>query len=133
MADDETDVELDNDNNNLAQNNKPVADNSDISDTIKVYKDRLMEELGFADLGAVEKEEVEQKIESLVNSRIINLILLYLPDDQVADFEKVLEGKNQEEIDEFVAKKIHGMQDKVLQELMNIRDELLAKVKTNVS
>lgn len=130
MEDDATDQEVD---TNSSKNSNQATADSDITNTIKTYKGRLMEELGFANLASVEKEGIEQKLESLINSRIINLILLYLPEDKVADFEKIVEGENQEDIYKFVSENIPDMQDKILQELMNIRDELLDKVKKNAS
>lgn len=101
-----------------------------LTDTVKLYKDRLMEDLGFGkDSGItdVEREQTEKKMGELVDTRILNLIMLYMPEDKVREFGQIAEQQDQTAINDFVQKNIPGYEDKVLKELMDIKDELLKK------
>ncbi|MFA7244397.1 MAG: hypothetical protein WC080_03870 [Patescibacteria group bacterium] len=117
-------------NMNDANSDQSSGDKADVAATIQMYKERLMEDLGFgknSGISDVEREQVEKKMEELVNARILNVIMLYLPEGKVAEFSEIAQKADAAEINDFVKANIPGYEDKILKELMDIKDELLRK------
>lgn len=111
--------------NQIGTANEPV----DPNETIKLYKRRLLEDLKLDDLPENEKVEMENKIEKLVNDRVVNLILIYLPDDKIEEFTRLMETDDMNSVVQMVQSVIPNFEDKILEELSNIKDEILGGVK----
>lgn len=98
-----------------------------MEDILYLYKARLIEDLGFKDLPDIEKKQIEEKIDTLVNQRILNLLLLYIPKEKAGELADKAESGDEAEFYKFVAENIPGWSDKVFKELMLIKDEVLGK------
>lgn len=114
--------------------NQATNSPDDIEDPEKMltmFKDRLMEDLNLADSTPEEKKEIEEKIGKLVNDRILNLIMMYLPEDKVAELDKMIGQKSQDEVMQFIMASVPGIQDKIAEELFEIRNDLLNSLRQN--
>ncbi len=105
----------------------PEAGNADM--LMAEFNTRLFAELGFDKMPAEEQKSAEEKLAKLVNDRIINLLLIYLPEGKVAELDKIIEGGDQSKVTEFLSANISGVEEKIANELMEVRSEIIAKVK----
>lgn len=99
------------------------------TEEIDLFKKKLMQDLQLHTLPENEQKEFEDKLEKLVNDRIMNLILIYLPPEKVEEFAKIIEKQNQEEILDYIKKNIPDFGDKVVEELINIREDMITRVR----
>jgi len=86
---------------------------------------KLMAELGIDKLSEEEQKGAREDIESLINTRIINLAMIYVPEEKVEEFKNVAEKEDPTQLSIFLQQVVPNWNDKVLSELMQIRDELL--------
>lgn len=107
------------------------AQEVDSEKLLKQYKAKIAADFGIDKLPGEEKKKAEDKIDTLVNSRIVNLILIYLPEDKVEEFGKLLE-EDPEKASQFAYENISGFSDKLLDELTKIREELASKLKDRI-
>lgn len=108
--------------------------NQEIEDPEKIlsqFKDRLMEDLNLDNPSPEQKKQIEDKISQLVNDRILNLIMMYLPEDKVAELDKMIGQKSQDEVMQFIMASVPGIQDKIAEELFEIRNDLLNSLRQN--
>lgn len=110
-----------------APNDSAKAIDEPMDDILYLYKARLIEDLGFKDLPDIEKKQIEEKIDTLVNQRILNLLLLYIPKEKAEELADKAESGDEAEFYKFVAENIPGWSDKVFKELELIKDEVLGK------
>lgn len=96
-------------------------------DAILAFKDKLLDELGAGSFSAEDKKRLEDKLESLVNTRILNLIMTNLSKEEMQKFADLAKAEKEEETVSFLRESIPSFDDKILSELMTIRDELLTK------
>lgn len=104
-------------------------DDRGLESVLDQFKAQLFLELGLSNLSDTEKAAMEQKLAKLVNDRIINLVLIYLPEDKVAELDQIITGGDENAIAEYITKNIPGITDKIANELMQIREELIHKLK----
>jgi len=97
---------------------------------LTLYKDRMLQELGLENLSADKKKNFEDKLEQLVNDRIINLIILYMPPEKVQGFADVMEAGDIAGSLKYASDNIPNFYDKVIEELAQIRDELITNFNT---
>lgn len=110
-------------------NKKLTTDEKEnIDDIIILYQQKIIEELGLDKLSEKEREEAEVKIAELVNKRVTNIILAYLPEEKADDFKKLIEEKKVDETVEFLSKTIPDIEIKIVNDLMLLRKELISKV-----
>lgn len=114
---------------NINQGSVSNANDQQQEINLEIYKKRLLEDLRLDDLPEEQLREYEEKIEALVNDRIINLILIHLPEEQTNKFADMMENSEIEQVMDFVGQNIPNFADKILTELMDIRDELLEGVR----
>ncbi|TSC94517.1 MAG: hypothetical protein Athens101428_266 [Candidatus Berkelbacteria bacterium Athens1014_28] len=111
----------------------PVTDagvsDQQLQSVLDDYKNQLLSELGADSWTAEEKKEVEEKIATLVNDRVLNLLLIYLPEDKIADLDKVIETDDQEAIAKYLSENIPDVGEKIANELMEIRSDIINKFK----
>lgn len=93
------------------------------------FKTQLLSELSFDKLSPEDQTVMEEKLGKLVNDRIINLVLIYLPEEKVAEFDQIITGGNEEVIVKYLSDNIPGISDKIANELMEIRQEIINKLK----
>lgn len=98
---------------------------------IDIYKRKLMDDLQLVNLTPEQEKEYEEKIGSLVDNRIKSLMLIYLPNEKVEELSKMWEEGKEPEIQKYLEDNVPGWNDKVLDELFNIREELIAKMRNN--
>lgn len=110
-------------------NIKNTVDNKDAAEYLEMYKKQLFEEIGLSKLPPDKKKEYEEKLENIVNTRIINLIMIYLPEENVAEFGKLVDEGDQKKIMEFTYSHIPSFEDKVFAEMVKIKEELLERLK----
>ncbi|OQB05677.1 MAG: hypothetical protein BWY19_00883 [bacterium ADurb.Bin212] len=108
-------------------NDSAKATDEPMDDILYLYKARLIEDLGFKDLPDIEKKQIEEKIDTLINQRILNLLLLYIPKEKAEELADKAESGDEAEFYKFVAENIPGWSDKVFKELELIKDEVLGK------
>ena len=103
----------------------------EVGDMIDIYKAKLFVDLGLGDAKEEERDKVLDKIEQLVNSRLINLIMIYLPEEKVSEFNQLVQKDSftGDEINKFLHDNIPAFDDKLINELSEIRVELIKKVK----
>ncbi|MCX6808623.1 MAG: hypothetical protein NTW50_03070 [Candidatus Berkelbacteria bacterium] len=92
---------------------------------LSLFRDRLIQDLGMEDISAERKKVFADKLEQLVNDRILNLIILYLPPEKVAGFADVMESGDVAKSMEYASSNIPSFSDKIIEELAQIRTELL--------
>lgn len=103
----------------------------EVGDMIDIYKAKLFVDLGLGDAKEEERDKVLNKIEQLVNSRLINLIMIYLPEEKTSEFNQLVQKDNftGDEINQFLRDNIPAFDDKIINELSEIRVELIKKIK----
>jgi hypothetical protein len=107
-----------------------MTDNQKVAnEEIDLFKKKLMQDLQLHTLPENEQKEFEEKIEKLVNDRIMNLILIYLPPEKVEEFAKIIGKDDQQEILDYINKNIPDFGDKVVEEMVNIREDLITRVR----
>ncbi len=107
-----------------------MTDNQKVAtEEIDLFKKKLMQDLQLHTLPEQEQKEFEEKIEKLVNDRIMNLILIYLPPEKVEEFAKIIGKQDQEEILKYIDQNIPAFGDKVVEEMVNIREDLITRVR----
>ncbi|MCX6812842.1 MAG: hypothetical protein NTW79_04495 [Candidatus Berkelbacteria bacterium] len=100
-----------------------------VENVLQEFQNQLFVELGFDKFSPEEKVAVEEKLAKLVNDRLINLILIYLPEEGVAELDEKISAGNQEEIAKFLGDNIPGAAEKIANELLEIRSEIIEKMK----
>ncbi len=98
---------------------------------MEIFRQSLMDDLQLSDLPPEKRKEYEEKIDTLVDNRIKNLMLVYLPKEKIEELSGKWEPGKEEEIQTFLEENVQGWNDKVLDELFSIREELLAKMRNN--
>ncbi|MFA4996225.1 MAG: DUF5663 domain-containing protein [Patescibacteria group bacterium] len=105
------------------------ADNiEETNDIILLYQKKIMEELGLDKLSEKEKEEAEAKIANLVNNRVVNIILAYLPEEKAEEFKVLIEQEKLDEIIKFLKTTVPDIEVKIANDLMLLRKELISKL-----
>ncbi len=94
------------------------------------YIDSIIQAMNLDMLEQDDRKKLEEKIVGLINKRIINAFLLYLPTSKVADFQKNVNQENAEETINFFMTNIPDSEKKILAELDEIKNEL-AEIKTD--
>ena len=124
-------------NNANQQNDQPDGDaggsndsaaDQDPEDILNAFKDKLIEELGLSEANNEEKALVKEKIDTLVNDRILNLMLLYIPKEKAEELADKAEAGDEADFFKFLSENIPGWGDKVFDELYRIRNEILGKL-----
>jgi hypothetical protein len=95
---------------------------------LELFKNRIMQDLGLENLEGEKRKEFEDKLEQLVNDRIINLIILYMEPAKVQDFADLMEAGDVAKILDYAAANIPNFYDKIIEEMSQIRNELLTNV-----
>lgn len=123
--------------------NKNFAQNTSVNDTdnnledpekiLQVFKDRLIEDLNLDETSPEQRKEIENKISKLVNDRILNLILIYLPEEKVAELDSIIGQKSQDEVIKYIVETVPGIQEKIAEELFEIRNDLMEMLRDNGS
>lgn len=93
------------------------------------FIDTLLSDMGVGDLPEEERVEFVEKIGELVNKRIINLVLVYLPEDKEEEFNRLAEGEDQGKLFDFILTAVPGIEEKISNELVAIRSDLVAMKK----
>ena len=107
-----------------------VAD-QDPEDILAAFKEKLIEELGLNQASDEEKAMVKEKIDTLVNDRILNLMLLYIPKEKAEELADKAEAGDETEFYKFLSENIPGWSDKVFDEMFRIRNEILGKLESD--
>lgn len=104
--------------------------NQDFTDLIEIFKAKLLIDLNLDKASEEDKNETLAKISELTDNRIINLIMIYLPEDKVEEFAALTDKEelNSDEVGEFLYSNIPSFSDKVIIELSSIRNELIDKM-----
>lgn len=100
---------------------------------LQVFKDRLIEDLNLEETSPEQRKEIEDKISKLVNDRILNLILIHLPEDKVAELDSMIGQKSQDEVIKYIMESVPGIQEKIAEELFEIRNDLLEMLRNDGS
>lgn len=108
-------------------NNDDIDQKEAPEDAILAFQDKLMDELGAKGFSVADKETLQSKLESLVNTRIVNLVMIHLPKDKIDGFAELVESDDNEKTVEFLRANIQNFDDKIMAEMMQIRDDLLKK------
>ena len=109
---------------------KTTTDDNSTED-MKILRRRLMEDLQLVDLSPEQQKEFEEKIDTLVDNRIKNMMLVYLPQEKVKELSEMWDEGKEEEIQKFLEENVEGWNDKVLDEFFAIREELIAKMRNH--
>lgn len=104
------------------------AADQDPEDILDAFKDKLIGELGLGEANDEEKALVKEKIDTLVNDRILNLMLLYIPKEKAEELADKAEAGDEAKFFKFLNENIPGWGDKVFDELYRIRNEILGKL-----
>lgn len=104
-------------------------DDRGLESVLDQFKDQLFLELGADKLSDADKIVMEEKLKKLINDRIINLVLIYLPEEKVAELDQIITAGDENAIAEYITMNIPGITDKIANELMQIREELIEKLK----
>lgn len=113
------------------QDDEKNVNNQDLADMLEIYRNKLLIDLGLTNIGEEEKKQTLEKIGELTDNRLINLIMIYLPEEKVEEFTQLIEKEkfSGEEISDFLYSNIPAFGDKIINELSEIRKELLEKSK----
>lgn len=114
-------------NASSTDSNANSVNDADLQSVLEEYKKRLLSELGADGWSEEEKKEIEGKIATLVNDRVLNLLLIYLPEEKVAELDKIIEVGDQESTAKYLAENIPGAGEKIANELMEIRNDIIKK------
>ena len=104
-------------------------DERNLESVLDQFRTQLFLELGIDKMSDADKTAMEEKLAKLVNDRIINLVLIYLPEEKVAEFDQIISAGDQNAIAQYLTTAIPGITDKIANELMQIREELIEKLK----
>ena len=88
---------------------------------LEPYVDRLIEEKGFNEKGPDVLTQIKKDLIERIEDRIDAMIVSNIKPEMLADFEKVLEKNNNEEIEAFVRAQISDIDEKVAQELLSFK------------
>ena len=103
-----------------------MADQSDNNyDPLEVFLDRLIEEKGFAGVEPEVLIEVKNDLRVRAEDRINASILASLPPDKLEEFERLLDGATDEEIQQFCQSNIADYDQVVAAALVGFRDTYL--------
>jgi len=101
---------------------------TDIAEVYDVFKKRLLTELGADKMSEEDRIKTEEGLENLVNARIVNLLMIYVPEEKAEELNKIVKEEDQEKMLKFINDNIPGFGDKAAVELMKLREELLGKL-----
>lgn len=114
------------DSNNDINNNEDTS----LKAMYEGFQKRLLEELGIDKMSEEDKKITSEKLEELINTRIVNLIMIYTPEEDAAELNKIIKEEKQEDLVTFIEKKIPNFGEKVASDLMAFRDELTQRLQT---
>ena len=89
------------------------------------FVEKLLEEKGMTNLDPEVFEQVKKDLVDRVEDRINALVLRELPPEKLEDFEKVLDGGNDTEIEKFIEGNIEDREQKIAAELLAFRQTYL--------
>lgn len=112
------------DSNNDANNNEDTS----LKAMYEGFQKRLLGELGIDKMSEEDKKTTTEKLEELINTRIVNLIMIYTPEEDAAELNKIIQEEKQEELVKFIEEKIPNFGEKVASDLMAFRDELTQRL-----
>lgn len=107
---------------------KDKNNDDDLAAMYDGFRKRLLEELGVDKMNEEDKKATEEKLEQLINTRIVNLIMIYTPEEDAKELDDIIQKEKQQELVKFIAEKIPGFGEKVASDLMALRDELVHKL-----
>lgn len=116
------------------ESNNNIDDNDEKNSLEAMYngfRKRLLEELGVGSMSEEDKKKTEEKLEQLINTRIVNLVMIYTPEEDAKELNTIIQEEKPEELLKFIDEKIPGFGEKVASDLMLLRNDLIQKLKTN--
>lgn len=101
---------------------------NNVDNDMDLFRAKLMKDLKLDDLSPEQKAEYEDKIDRLVDNRIKNLMLIYLAPEKVEELAKLWDADDHEGVQKLLIENVPDWNDKVLEELLSIQQELIAKM-----
>lgn len=89
---------------------------------IEEFVDRLIKDKGFKEEDPEVLAQMKSDLLDRVENRINAMILSHISPDKLEDFEKVIDGGNEEEIQNFVKKDVPDIDEKVAMELLTFKN-----------
>ncbi|MFA6386397.1 MAG: DUF5663 domain-containing protein [Candidatus Paceibacterota bacterium] len=89
---------------------------------IEEFVDRLIKDKGFKEEDPEVLAQMKSDLMDRVENRINAMILSHINSDKLEDFEKIIDGGNEEEIQNFVKKDVPDIDEKVAMELLTFKN-----------
>lgn len=92
---------------------------------MKDFVNKLVEEKKLENVSPEVLEQVKLDLEERLDERINVMILDRMPSYKIEEFEKILDSKSEEEIQQFCQENIPGLEELVASELLDFRKTYL--------
>ena len=111
---------------NQSQNNQTSNDQK-ADDFLLAYENSLFKEMGLEFLSETDALVLREKTAQLIHRRLLNTLLIYLPEEKATDLRKKVEGMKPEELIDQLIKDVPNAQEKMAKELTDLKTELVGK------
>ncbi|MEI6498822.1 MAG: hypothetical protein WCO23_02580 [bacterium] len=95
---------------------------------LQAYKENIFNEAGLAKLGQAEKDEFSAMIDTIIDQRIINLILTQFPSDKKEQLADLIENEGLDKSLQFAFETIPTLKESIVNELYEVQKDILERM-----